>query len=228
MRSGITSQELEIVGGGTVTTAIAARLEFASETVFIWTGVGAIQPTGSGDSLLDGNVFDPLAAGVAVEIGANSMSYSGSDELTITLAVPSSPHATIAAAQVIPGEYQGRQVTIWRALLWRPADPLAEPVWRFRRIRTGSMDKLEVSDDGNSHNLTLTVESHQALVSNATNQTYLDQRRYDPADTSQDYAASIANGDPAPSKPVVSVSGGSGVPSWKTDDGLHGVNRLYD
>jgi len=208
MRNGITAREIEAVSAPKIITAYALRLDFASETIFAWTGVGAAEPNGSGDTDLDGNRFEPLAAGVTHDVGSNTMTYSGSDELTISIAVPATPHATIAAAQVLPAEYQSRPVIVWRGLLWPQADPLAPPIWLFRRIRTGAMTKLEVTNDGTMHNLTLTIESHQALVSNATNQTYLDQKRYDPADTSQDYAASIANGDPAPSKPVVSYGGG--------------------
>ncbi len=206
MRDGITTQEQAVLASPRIITAYLARLDFRSETIFMWTGMGAIQPTGSGDSLLDGNIFHPFAEGVLTDIGENSFSYTGSDELTVTLGVPTSPNATIAAAQVYPNEYQGRQATLWRALLYPNSDPLGAPVWLFRRIRTGSMDRLEVQDNGTRHSLILTIESHQGLISNATNQTYLDQKKYDPTDTSQDYAASIANGDPAPSKAGVMPS----------------------
>ncbi len=206
MRDGMTPTLLDAVKAPVITSYVAARLEFANETLFLWTGGHPIQPTGSGDSLLDGNVFEPVANGVAIEIGDNTFSYSGSDEFTISLAVPASPNVTLAAAEALPAEYLTRPATIWRAILIPQADPLAQPVWMFRRVRSGAMDKVEILNDGRSHKFTLTIESHQSLVSNATNQTYLDQKNYDPTDTSQDYAASIANGDPAP---VKALAGGS-------------------
>jgi hypothetical protein len=200
MRDGITQAVLDALAADGITTALAARLDFKSESLFVWTGVGAIIPSGSGDSQLDGNRFEPLDNGVVLNIGDNSFSYSGSEALEITLAVPSSQTTAIAAAQVFPDEYQARPFTLWRALLKQPDDPLAQPLWFFRRLRAGAMDKVEISNDGNSHTFKLTVESHASLISAATQQTYLDQERYDPADTSQRYAASIANGSPAPTK----------------------------
>lgn len=212
MRDNTTPEIIGIISAPAITTALCARLDFKNETLCIWTGAHPIQPTGSGDSLLDGNRFEPLAEGVVVDTGENTYSYTGSDEFQISLAVPTSPNATLAAAETYPAEYQTRPATIWRALLWPQADPLAAPIWLFRRIRSGSMDKVEITNDGTNHNFNLTIESHQALISNATNQTYLDQKNYDPSDTSQDYAASIANGDPAPAKSsmVSSLGGGSG------------------
>ena len=211
MRDLMTGDVLSAIGAPTITTALLARLDFQTDTVFLWTGIMPIIPSGSGDSLLDGNQFEPIAEGVMVEIGENTFAQDGSSELQINLAVPATINASLAAAQTYPSEYQGRAATIWRAIMISSADPLAAPVWVFRRIRSGSMDKLEFQADGSTHNVMLTIESHQGLVSSATNQTYLDQMRYDPADTSQDFAASIVNAnDAAPSKGSVgNYSGGS-------------------
>lgn len=208
MRPGTDNTILETISAPSITTALCARLDFQSETIFLWTGLHPITPTGSGDTSLDGHTFDPLAHGVVVDIGENTFSYTGSSELTIHLNIPSDPDIAIAAAQTYPAEYQARPATIWRALKIDTGNPLAEPVWLFRRIRTGSLDKLEVQADGQMHKLILTIESHQGRVSNASNQTYLDQRKFDPNDASQDYAVACANGDPAPSTPA------SNYPAW--------------
>ena len=221
MRDGMTPALLDAVSAPVITSYVAARLEFANETLCVWTGGHPIQPTGSGDSLLDNNVFEPVANGVAVAIGDNTFSYSGSDEFTISLAVPASPNVTLAAAEALPAEYLTRPATIWRAILLPQPDPLAQPVWMFRRVRSGAMDKVEIQNDGRSHNFTLTIESHQSLISNATNQTYLDQKKYDPADTSQDYAASIANGDPAPAKAAVGGSSTGGYAGRVQENGYY-------
>lgn len=194
------------VGSPTITTALAARLDFLNETIFVWTGVGSITaPSNTGDSLLDGKTFDALAPEM-VAIGENTFTMNGSDELTITLNVDAAPDIAIAAAMVNPIEYMTRSAVIWRAIKIHTGNPLAEPVWVFRRVRSGSMDKLEIQADGMSHRFTLTIESHSGRISSASNQTYLNQRQYDPNDTSQDYSVSIANGDTAPTK--ASSSGG--------------------
>jgi hypothetical protein len=209
MRDNMSADVIGAISAPVITTALFGRLEFQSEVVFVWTGVGSILVTGSGDSLMDGNTFDALADGV-VQIGANSFTKNGSDELTVTLSVPSEPNTAIAAASVYPSEFRARSAYLWRGLLIPPADPLGQPLWVIRRIRTGKMDHVEITNDGQSHQFILTIESHQANISNASNQTYLNQKRYDPTDTSQDFAVSIANGQPAPSSSSAILSGGSG------------------
>lgn len=195
-----TPQLVSAVTAPTITTALAARLDFRSGTVFVWTGVGSIVvPANSGDSLIDGQTFDALAHEL-IDIGENTYTMGGSGELVVTLNVPAAPDVTIAAASVFPNEYQGRSAVLWRAIKIDTGNPLEAPQWLWRRIRSGTMDKVEIQADGTYHKFTLTIESHSGKISNATNQTYLNQRQYDPSDSSQDYAPSIANGDPAPTK----------------------------
>lgn len=225
MRPGTNAELTAALAAAGITTALCARLEFQSETLFVWTGAHPIQPTGKGDALLDGNTFHPLVNGVMVDVGENAFSYSGSAELPITINVPSAPPIAIAAAQTFPAEYQGRTAILWRAVKIVGNDPLAPPAWLFRRIRSGTMDKVEVVADGQSHRITLTIESHQGKVSNASNQTYLDQRKYDPNDSSQDFAASIANGDPAPAKGSAG-SGGVGYGSVDFDARSYRLRNL--
>lgn len=193
-------QLIGAVTAPSITTAIAARLAFKSGTINLWTGIGSIiAPNNSGDSLLDGRQFDAIAHEL-IDIGENTYSMNGSGEFTLTLNVPAAPDITIAAASVYPSEYQGRSAVLWRAIKIDSGDPLAQPVWLFRRIRSATMDKVEIQADGSYHKFVLTLESHSGKITNATNQTYLNQRRYDPNDRSQDFAPSIANGDPAPTK----------------------------
>jgi hypothetical protein len=228
MRPNMTSDVLSAISAPVITTALLARLDFKTESAFLWTGIHAIQPTGSGDSLLDGNTFDPIAEGVLVEIGDNTFAQDGSAELQINLAVPATINASLAAAQSFPAEYQGRAATIWRGVMIQPPGIGTPATWAFRRIRSGSMDKLEFQADGSQHNIMLTIESHQGLISNATNQTYLDQSRYDPNDTSQNFAASlVAANDAAPSKGSVGGTYGGYGAKFNTDEGYYGNQVQY-
>lgn len=209
MREGMTADLAAYISQTVVTTALAVKLDLKTEPVFVWTGIHPIQVSGSGDSDLDGNTFESLNDGVIGDIGENTYSYSGSSELTVSLAVPADPTISIQAAQIYPSEYQSRPAILWRAILMRPSDPLGEPVWVWKRIRTGKMDKLEITNDGRSHNFLLTIEAHQANISNATNQSYLNQTYYDANDTSQNYAASIANGKAVPAATNIANIGSS-------------------
>ena len=209
MRNDMTPDLIAYVSQYVVTTALAVRLDFESEPVFVWTGIHPIAVSGSGDPDLDGNTFETLANGVAGDIGENTFSYSGSTEMTVSLGVPADPGIAMTAASIYRSEYLARSAILWRAVLYRPTDPLGEPTWVWRRIRTGKMDKLEITNDGSQHNFILTIEAHQANISNASNQTYLNQRYYDPSDSSQDYSTSIANGKPAVSSYNEAYTGAS-------------------
>lgn len=200
MRSGTNSEILAVLEAAGITTALMASLEFKSETINIWTGSSRLEVQGSTDSVLNGKTFDPLAHGVVTSIGDNSFSMSGSDPLEIALAIPAAPSQAISAASVYPDEYQGRNATLWRALMIAGAAPGAAATWAFRRVRVGAMDTIKISNDGMSHIFTLAIEGHASLISNATGSNYLDQRRFDASDASQDYTTSCANGDPAPTK----------------------------
>lgn len=201
MRPNITQEIRDALAAQGITTAYMARLDFASGPVCAWTGAHSIEVQSSADSLLNGQTFHPIQAGIMVQIGDNSFSYSGSESLDIHLGLPSSVPAEIEAASVVPGEYQGRSATLWRALLIQPGG-LAEPHWVFRRIRAGTMDTVEVSGDGQSRLFKLTIESHAGMISNATQSTYLDQPKFDPNDRSQKYAPTIANGDDLMKRPA--------------------------
>jgi hypothetical protein len=200
MRFGTDTALLAVLEAAGITTAIMAKLEFKSETVAVWTGSHPLEVQGSTDSVLNGTKFEPLVHGVVLNIGDNSFSMSGSDPLEITLAIPSAPSQAISAASVYADEYQSRNATLWRAIMIASPVPGAPATWAFRRVRSGAMDTVKISNDGLSHTFTLAIEGHASLISAATGSSYLDQKRFDPADASQDYTVSCANGDPAPSK----------------------------
>lgn len=200
MRAGTNAELLAVLEAAGITTALMASLEFKSGTINLWTGAHALEVQGSADSVLNGKTFDPIAHGVVIAIGDNSFSMSGSDKLDIALAIPAAPSTAISAATVYPDEYQGRLATLWRAIMIQSPVPGSPATWAFRRVRSGVMDQVQVSNDGQSHQFTLTIEGHAGNISNATGSSYMDQKRFDPADASQDYTQACANGDPAPSK----------------------------
>ncbi|MCI1143236.1 hypothetical protein MOP88_14445 [Sphingomonas sp. WKB10] len=191
----------------------------------IWTGAEQLTVQGSADSLLNNMTFEPLVHGVVLDIGENNMSMSGSDALKIALGIPNDPSISVSAAMVDPDEYQARQATLWRAIMIASATPGAPPTWAFRRIRTGRMDTLEISDDGTSRKFVLGIEGHAGLISSATNQTYQTQKALDPSDTSQDYVLSCANGSPAPTK--ASLPGAWGIMQDAIDQNQN-INWRFD
>jgi len=179
-----------------ITSKFLARFDFESGTQFIWTGGFPITPVSTGDTLLDGNTFEAFSEGVPFDVGSNTYSESGSDAFTLTLGLPADLPSEMVAASLDANEYRGRPATIWRTLMVTPAGASTPSVWVFRRVRVGSMDQLEFTNDGTQSVVKLTVQSHASMISNATNSTYADQSKYDPNDTSQNYLSSTTTGQP--------------------------------
>lgn len=197
-----------------IQTAMAMRLEFLNETLFIWTGSHSIQVSNTGDPLLDGHTFDPLVAGAVVQIGDNAYSYSGSEAFTVSLGIPSDLHPEIAAAQVYPTEYLARPAYLWRTLIVSDPTTTAPAQMQFRRIRSGSMDKISVARSRDNSTFSLTIESFASFVGNASNSTYQDQKtKFDPTDISQDYSTQIANGESLHRAGVTKITGLTGLGS---------------
>lgn len=196
MSKQLNAQWLTALAERGVTTAYLVRLDFASETAFIWTGQYEMQPTNTGDPLLDGNTFQPFMSGTPYDVGTNTYSEQGSESLELTLAVPADLPPELVAASINSNEYVARPATVWRALMISQAGLSTPAVWMFRRIRSGSMDTLEFTTDSSQSIVKLTIESHASYISSSSNGTYIDQRKYDPNDTSQDYMSSSLNGQP--------------------------------
>lgn len=194
MRPFTTPELTALLAADGITTAIGARLEFKSGTLFVWTGTTPLTVSGTGDSQLDGNTFSPVGSGLPLEFGDNAFSFNGSEAMEVTLAIGNDAPEALRNSVVFAEEYQARTAVFWRFLIKRAADPTAQPTWLTRRVRAGAMDRVDVTNDGTKHIFKLTVESHASLVSTATNASYLTQERFDPTDTSQRFAPAITNG----------------------------------
>ena len=198
MRSGVDQEWMDALEARGIRTALLAWFDFKSEPVAVWTGTTSIMPLGTGDSLLDGITFEPMAHGVPVQIGDNTFNYSGSEELELSLALPTFVPEELVAASMDAEEYQGRTAIMWRALMVTMPNATTPAEWSFRRIRAGTLDNLRISNDGENHFFTISIEAHASMITNASASSYLDQEAFDPTDFSQRYAVSIANNPRTP------------------------------
>ena len=97
---------------------------------------------------------------------------------------------------------------------------LATPAaWLFRRVRSGVMDTLQFQSDGTQSTAKLSVGSHASYTSNASQSRYSDQKRFDPNDTSQDYEASVKNGQPIAPNITSIITAQPTLPNWKVGRG---------
>jgi hypothetical protein len=214
MRPGLSGDWTTALASQGITTAIMAVFQFASGDVAIWTGAHPIQVTGSGDQLLDGVTFDPIVNGLMIGIGDNTFSFTGSEALTLTLAIPQTPTPAMLNSSISATEYQSRLAVLWRCLMVTPAGATTPAIWTFSRVRAGSMDELTIKNDGVQHTFEMTIEAHAAMVTAATNSSYLDQPKFDATDTSQAFAVSIANNPTAPAPAPVIANYNSGYGNY--------------
>lgn len=207
-----------------IRTAILAWFDFESGAIGVWTGSHPITVSDA-DTLLNGKTFEPIVQGTMINVGVNNFSYSGSDALTLSLAIPDTPTDAMANASTDSSEYQGRVAIIWRALMVTPPTTGAAAVWAFKRTRAGSMDELNFSANGQTRTFTLSIEGHASIISNASGSTYLDQKKFDSADTSQDSAVNIANNPQTPTSGSQGSYGGAGGGDVGSPNGGNGLDR---
>jgi len=203
---------------GLIRPAWIIRLDIKDDPVQVWTGVGQLIVSGSGDTALDGFTFEGISD--IGEIGAIKDTERGSGALKLKL--PAVDIDKILLDQIInvPRIWQFRNAYIWFALLDTANNIIINPF----RVKTGRLDSISLTDDGSKGTAETTIESHQAYISRALGASYSEQKEIDATDTSQDFVHDLANKTPGIS---ANTSGGgagsSGAPSVVSGGSLRGA-----
>ncbi len=174
------------------------RLDIEDDPVQVWTGAGSFEPTGTGDTALDGFTFDGI--GNIGEIGAMSDSETGSKVLTLGLPGVEIDKDLLNQVVNLIKTWQFRDAWVWFALL----DENTNLVYNPFRIKTGRMDTMKAGHTGKTGRIDVEIESHQAFISRALDTRYSEQREIDDIDSSQDYIHDLAN-----KQPGIGISGGN-------------------
>jgi hypothetical protein len=143
----------------------------------------------SGDAELDGTY--PAFGGRLVDVGDVSNSESGSDTLTITLSGIVSIDTDLLADIGDKSQWQGRLCRIWCRIYDENG---VVPQGAIFPIYTGYMSSVRIASEPESQTLQLSVENWLAAFSQASNRSYLNQKDYDPADTSAQATIAASNG----------------------------------
>lgn len=166
-----------------------AYLDIVGDPLRACTAEMSLQPFGSGDSDLDGQVFDALNPTI-VDIGPVAMKSGGSDSLTARLSGIVGLDDALLAVIGNKANWQGRVARLWRMI----RDENGAQQGAIQHYYTGYMVALDVEGSPESQTINLTIESYLVAFSQASNRTYLDQDRFDPGDLSAKAAIAIANG----------------------------------
>lgn len=161
-----------------------------------------VTPSGTGDPDLDGQTFIGIGADV-LEVSPVKFKEGGSESVAVRLSgIPGLDDDTLATIETTTN-WRGREARLWRTV--RNAANVQQG--GFHAYYTGRMTGLAHSGSVSGQSLTLTIESYLAVLSEASNRTYLDQERFDPGDLSAKAAIAIANGNytGAPASATVDV-----------------------
>jgi len=169
------------------------RLDIDTDPVYIHTGFGNLTFGGGYDTKLQGVTF--VGVGNIGEIGVISDDSGGSQ--AVTLKLPGVDLADDYLHQIISSgdKWQRRNAYLFMATLDASGAILGKPF----RVKTGRIDKMEITIDpgASTGELTVTLESQQAYMSQALNTRWIEQNQIDSTDTSQNYVLSLANKVPS-------------------------------
>jgi hypothetical protein len=157
---------------------------------------------GHADPDLSGRTFSP-AAGV-LDVGDVTHAEGGSETLTVELSGLLLPDAELLAALGDRSNWQRRAARLW--VILRGED--RSQIGAIANYYTGEMSSVRLRAGRERQTIALEIEGYKALLTRASNRSYLDQARYDPGDLSAQATIGASNG--ARSGPAA-LSGGGGL-----------------
>lgn len=167
-----------------------AFLDIVGDPVRANTSGHDIIPSGTGDADLDGKSFSGISAGL-VDISSVKFGEGGSDSVTAELSGVAGIDDDTLEQLSDPANWQGRNARLWRVI----RDAANVQQGGFHAFYTGKMTALTIGGSPESQRIRVTIESYLAILSAASNRTYMDQARFDPGDQSARAAIAIANGN---------------------------------
>lgn len=185
----IDAPTLTQIQGQTIYGVWIIRLDFASEPVYIHSGLKDLTFASGYDAALNGLTFKGVGAIGSIDPIVDSI--DGSQAINLTL--PGVDLSLDYLHQIINNGdlWQRRGAWIFFATTDSDFNLIGKPI----RVKTGRMDQLPITIDPGSNTGTLvcTVESLQSYNNEALFTRYSDQISIDATDTSCRYMANLAN-----------------------------------
>jgi hypothetical protein len=144
----------------------------------------------TGDADLDGNTFTAFDA-TMIQVGQVTNSENGSDTLTADMSGIVSIDATLLAAIGDTTKWRGRTMRLWFAIY--DADGVTQQ-GAIVAYYTGYMSAVDLIPSTTTQTIRMKVENYLAAFNQASNRSYMNQKDYDPADTSAAATLACSNG----------------------------------
>lgn len=191
------------VQGPVVRPVLVGWFDFAGDPVFGWTGPGLFAPTGTGDPVLDGNIFS--SAEGAVDISEIVETAAGARPLQLSFSAHDNNADIIRQIVKDRRIWQLRRAKIWLFFL---QDDEASVHPEFTQLFSGVITQATTARQPGQP-ATITLECDADLrAAGAPPARLIDHRRFNAADTFSSFLLTIANGSTATAQPRVGGRGG--------------------
>ena len=187
MSRDLTNETQDALQEPSVRPVLIGRLDILSDPVYAWTGPGLFVPTGSGDSALDGNSYDPAEA--FLDLSAINEDQDIGGPVTITAKAHLSNEPLLRQLVRDRREWRARPAYLWLGLL----DENEQAVIPYpTRIKTGVMTSMLINRDAENASVDITIDSDLGNSRSAAFR-WLDHSRFHPGDNWSSYILRLAN-----------------------------------
>lgn len=187
MSRNLSAQTSQALQDNIVRPVLIGRLDFATDPIYSWTGPGLFAPTGSGDTALDGNIYDPAEAFIDISSIQENQGIGGPVTITAKAHLDSEP----LLRQLVRDrrQWRGRPAYLWLGLL----DSTEGVVFQYpTRIKTGVMTNMLIRRESDAAQVEIIIDTDLGNARSAEFR-WLDHSRYHPNDTWSSYILKLAN-----------------------------------
>jgi hypothetical protein len=188
----------------------AGWLDFATDPIFGWTGPGVFAPAGTGDPILDGNVFTSVDA--AIDISSISDGFGAGSAATVSYSMHDQSSSLFNQLVSDRASWQLRRAKIWLFFL---QDDQAT-VWpEYRQLFSGVMSNASITRrEGEPSVVNIKIDRDARKAGTAPSR-LVDHVRFNPADTWSSFIIPLVNGqissaEKTPSGGSIPISAGGG------------------
>jgi hypothetical protein len=177
------------LGDTIVRPPFLAYLDFLNDPLRATTWETSIQMADTGDPDIDGHLFSAVDPSFA-SISAVKRQTGGSDTVTATLSGIVGPNSDLLDLLGDEMKWKGRDARLWFMVFDEEHNRIGAVVPYY----TGRMVDFSIAGKSISQKVSITIETYLAVLSAASNRSYLDQHMYDPNDSSAALTTTVANG----------------------------------
>lgn len=187
MSRDLTSETTQALQQPSVRPVLIGRLDILNDPIYSWTGPGLFVPTGSGDSALDGNTYDPAEAFIDISVIQEDQGIGG--PVTITAKAHLRDEPLLRQLVRDRREWRGRPAYLWLGLLNEAEDAV---IPHPTRIKTGVMTNMLIRREAEAASVEVLIDTDLGNARSAEFR-WIDHSRYQENDTFASYILRLAN-----------------------------------